>query len=98
MEKNSFLATGAMFELSPILIQDGDFSPAGPDGSDQIPMQLARWFRQPVMNPESLFPADHQSSLPEISQMARDRGLRQVESFMKMADAHFTIGQEIQKP
>jgi hypothetical protein len=40
-KKNSFCAAGSVFELSPIFIQDGDFSTAGPDGSDQISMQLA---------------------------------------------------------
>ena len=61
-------------------------------------MQLAGRFRQPVMHPQPFLPADHQSPLPEIRQMAGNRGLRQVQRLMQMADADLAVRQQVQQP
>ena len=61
-------------------------------------MQRARRFRQPVMHPEPFLAADHQSPFPEIRQVAGNRGLRQVEGLVQMADADLPVGQQVQQP
>jgi hypothetical protein len=71
---------------------------AGPKANNEFAMQLSLWFGQPEMNPQPLFAADHQPSLPQIAKVAGNRGLRQTERLMQVADAHLTVGQEIQKP
>ncbi len=87
-----------MLELLPVPLQDLDFPEAHPDAIGKLPVQLAGRLRQPVMHPQSLFPADDQSPFPEIRQVAGNRRLRQTESLMEMADAHLAIRQEIQQP
>ncbi len=63
-----------------------------------MPVQLTEWFRQPVMHPQPILTAEDQPPFPEIRQMPGNGGLRQVQSFVQMADAHFAIPQQVQKP
>src|SRR5215470_6470649 len=50
------------------------------------------------MDPKPLFPAHHQTPLPEIRQVAGHRGLRQTQSRMQMADADLAVHQQVQQP
>jgi hypothetical protein len=87
-----------MCESLSVLLQVSNFAAADRDAVDQLPMQLIGRFRQPVMNPKSIFPADNQSSLPEICQMTGDRRLGQFQGFMQVADANLAARDEIQEP
>ena len=61
-------------------------------------MQLAQRFGQPIMDPEPFLAADDQPTSPQVCQMAGDRGLRQFEGFMQVADADLAIREQVQQP
>ena len=73
-------------------------SQARRDAFEQTAMKLRPGLRQPVINPEPLLAADHQPVPPQVSQMPRDRGLRQLERFVQMADANLARSEQVQEP
>jgi len=85
-----------MLEPLPVTLEKMDFPATSPDAIDELAMQLTDGLCQPVMNPEPLFPADHQSPFPEIGQVPGNRRLRQLERLVEVADTNLTARQEIQ--
>src|SRR6516164_5320831 len=69
------------------------------DSSGGSPLTIEIGAEFPIgINPQTLFPADHQAPPPEIRQVAGYRRLRQLQRIMQMAYADLTGRQQMQQP
>jgi hypothetical protein len=65
---------------------------------DEGPLKGAGGLGETVMHPEAVLPTDDEPRLPEIRQVPRHGGLRQVQSPVQVANAHFaTFPQQVEQ-